>query len=136
MFSTHYSTSLVVNLSEAIGEIKVLDQNLTPLTKAYVKCFAKHNDDSVKFYKDGYTDLRGRFNYVSLNSEVINSIKKFSIFIMHDELGSLIKEANPPTNIESLNPIKGDNLMQNSYDNYMNYRQEIKQKWKNQNEKA
>lgn len=132
VFNTHYSTSLLVNISEAIGEIKVLDKNLKPLTKAYVKCFAKHTDDSVKFYKDGYTDLRGRFNYISLNSEAINSIKKFSIFIMHDELGSLIKEANPPPNMESLGPVRGDNMMKNSYDDYINYRQEIKQKWKSQ----
>ena len=128
-FSTHFSTSLVVNVSESMGEVKILDHNLKPLTKVYVKCYAMYKDESVKFYKDGYTDPRGRFNYISLNTDSLNSIKKFSIFIMHDDLGSLIKEVNPPPNIESI-ASKKDDANFNAYDNYMNYRQEIKQSLK------
>jgi len=44
----------------------------------------------VVFYKDGYTDLRGRFDYASLNPESLKSVEKFSIFIMSDELGNKI----------------------------------------------
>ena len=128
-FSTHFSTSLVVNVSESMGEVKILDNNLKPLTKVYVKCYGMYKDESVKFYKDGYTDPRGRFNYISLNTDSVNSIKKFSIFIMHDDLGSLIKEVNPPPNMESIAHNIDDNNY-NAYDKYMNYRQEIKQSLK------
>ena len=50
----------------------------------------------MSFYKDGYTDLRGRFDYATLNSSDVSNIEKFALFIMSDEHGSLTKEANPP----------------------------------------
>jgi len=40
--------------------------------------------------------LRGRFDYASLNSGDLSNIKKFAIFVMSDDLGSLIKEADAP----------------------------------------
>ena len=52
-----------------------------------MKTFSKNKSGEINFYKDGYTDLRGRFDYASLNSDSLNSIEKFSIFIMSDELG-------------------------------------------------
>lgn len=52
-----------------------------------MKAFSKTKSGEVRFYKDGYTDLRGRFDYASLNSESLNSVEKFSLFIMSDELG-------------------------------------------------
>jgi len=64
-----------------------------------VKCFAKTKSGVVNFYKDGYTDLRGRFDYATLNATDVSSIEKFSLFIMSDELGSLIKEAGVPSSV-------------------------------------
>ena len=40
------------------------------------------------FYKDGYTDLRGKFDYASASSQNIKDIKKFSFFIMSDHFGT------------------------------------------------
>ena len=85
--TTYFSTSLNVQLIENYGQIKVFDTTNKPLTKVYVKCFAKTKSGVVNFYKDGYTDLRGRFDYATLNASEITSIEKFSIFIMSDELG-------------------------------------------------
>lgn len=60
------------------------------------------------FYKDGYTDLRGRLDYASLNPESLGNIDKFAIFIMSDDLGiksinlsigSLIKEVKAPSKV-------------------------------------
>jgi len=84
---------------EHYGEVKVTDENCKPLTKVYVKCFAKTKSGVVNFYKDGYTDLRGRFDYATLNTNDASTIEKFSLFVTSDDLGSLIKEANPPTSI-------------------------------------
>ena len=64
-----------------------------------MKCFAKAKGGKVSFYKDGYTDLRGRFDYATLNSSDISNIERFAIFVMSDELGSLTKEANPPSKL-------------------------------------
>jgi len=77
----------------------VVDDKEKPLMKVYVKCFAKGKSGNTFFYKDGYTDLRGRFDYATLNGSDITKIDKFAIFIMSDELGSTIKEANPPSTI-------------------------------------
>ena len=63
----------------------------------YIKAFIKTSSGGTVFYKDGYTDLRGRFDYASCNSaSELKAIKRFSIFIMSDELGSMIREAAPP----------------------------------------
>jgi hypothetical protein len=51
----------------------------------------------VKFFKDGYTDLRGRFDYATLSGTSIGDIERFAIFIGHDEYGSMMKEASPPS---------------------------------------
>ena len=51
---------------------------------------------SVRFYKDGYTDLRGRFDYGSLSTGGIDQVRKFSILVMSDTHGALVREADPP----------------------------------------
>ena len=38
------------------------------VSKAYVKVYARLRGGKVRFFKDGYTDLRGKFDYASLNS--------------------------------------------------------------------
>lgn len=55
-----------------------------------MKCFAKYKNGELKFYKDGYTDLRGKFDYLSLHADSSTSssdIEKLAIFIMSDSLG-------------------------------------------------
>ena len=78
----------------------------------------------MKFYKDGYTDLRGKFNYASLNTDQLMNVQKYSILIMHDEHGSMIKECNPPNNLSNTTTSNDQKLSQ--YEMYQNYRQNIK----------
>jgi hypothetical protein len=127
-FETYFSTSLNCTISENLGEIKITDSSFQALTKVYVKCFARMKDNSVKFYKDGYTDLRGKFNFISLNTDDLRNLSRFSIFVIHDQFGSLIKECNPPANIPQDSGVS-------DYDNYQNYRQEVKQIWRSKNKK-
>jgi hypothetical protein len=87
------------------------------------------NDGSVKFYKDGYTDLRGKFNFVSLNTDQLQQLNRFALFVMHDELGCMIKECNPPPNVKRENGINSD------YDAYQVNRQQIKEVWRSKNKK-
>ncbi|HND51037.1 MAG TPA: hypothetical protein PLV92_01520, partial [Pirellulaceae bacterium] len=93
----YYAHSLNVQLVENYGQLRVTHaQTQKPVAKAYVKVYARANDGSVKFYKDGYTDLRGRFDYTSLNTGEIDQTNRFSLLIMSEEFGSLVREANPP----------------------------------------
>ena len=63
----------------------------------YVKCFAKYKDDSVAFFRDGYTDLRGRFDYALSSANDITQVKQFAIFIYSEDHGAIIRECPPPS---------------------------------------
>eukprot|EP00830_Metopus_es_P002375 TRINITY_DN1213_c0_g1_i6.p1 TRINITY_DN1213_c0_g1~~TRINITY_DN1213_c0_g1_i6.p1 ORF type:complete len:2229 (-),score=458.73 TRINITY_DN1213_c0_g1_i6:107-6793(-) len=107
---TYFSTSLKLQIFENYGELKATDEAGKQLPQVYVKAFVMKNDGTVSFYKDGYTDIRGRFDYVSLNASQLANAKKFALFIMSDKYGSLIRECQPPpTTIrqeEELGPVK------------------------------
>ena len=93
----YYSHSLSVQVIENYGQVKVTHQTTgKPVPKAYVKVYAQMADGSVKFYKDGYTDLRGRFDFASLNTNALDVATRFSILVLSDEFGALVREANPP----------------------------------------
>ena len=64
----HFAHSLSVLVMENYGQLSVSHSiSGSPIARAYVKVYGKDRSSSVSFYKDGYTDLRGRFDYVSLN---------------------------------------------------------------------
>jgi hypothetical protein len=50
----------------------------------------------VKLYKDGYTDLRGRFDYTSLNTSEIGSVERFAVLVLSDTAGAVVREVAPP----------------------------------------
>jgi len=91
---------LGVQQSAEFGIIKVFDPAThKPVPRIYVKCFSKGKDGKVAFYKDGYTDLRGSFDYVSLNSDKLDNISKFAVLISSEEFGSKVIYADPPARI-------------------------------------
>lgn len=64
----YHANTLKLTLTENYGRLETRDSaNDKPVSKAYVKVYARLKNGTVRFYKDGYTDLRGRFDYVSLN---------------------------------------------------------------------
>ncbi|MCI5223297.1 MAG: hypothetical protein D3924_11635, partial [Candidatus Electrothrix sp. AR4] len=69
-----------------------------PLSKVYVKVYARSGSGKGKavFYKDGYTDLRGRFDYTSLNSDQLDSVSRFAVLILSEEHGALVREVGVP----------------------------------------
>ena len=53
-----------VTVLESYGELKVSDMAGKPLSKVYVKVYAIHkNSQEEFFYRDGYTDIRGKMDY-------------------------------------------------------------------------
>ncbi|MFH0939839.1 MAG: hypothetical protein V1899_11270, partial [Planctomycetota bacterium] len=94
---TYYAHALAVQVIENYGQIKVAGQkNAAPLSKVYVKVYARMKNGDAQFYKDGYTDLRGRFDYASLSTNELENVEKFAMLIMSETDGALIREAAPP----------------------------------------
>ena len=62
----------------------------------YVKVYARRDDGSAVFYKDGYTDLRGRFDYASLSTDDLDHVQKFAVLVMSDDTGAVVREVDPP----------------------------------------
>ncbi len=92
-----YANSLVVNHSPNLGRLQILaKQGLQPLEGAYVKVYAKYNSGEVKFYKDGYTDLRGQFDYTSLSTNDLDATQRFSLLVLHPDHGTSVRESEPP----------------------------------------
>ena len=63
-FKTFFSSELQVRIDESFGELYVFHKKtLRPLPKVYVKVFCRKQDNSELFYRDGFTDIRGKFEY-------------------------------------------------------------------------
>jgi hypothetical protein len=97
-----FNSHLRVHTVEDYGLLNVSDLSGKCLSSVYVKCFSKKRDGTVKFYKDGYTDFRGSFDYSSLNSDSLSDIEKFGLFVYSAQHGSVILTAKPPSQVGRL----------------------------------
>ncbi len=94
---THYAHDLATQLVPQYGQVRVLHASTqTPLPATYVKVYARQAGGQVNFYKDGYTDLRGRFDYATLSTDDLDRVERFAILIASDEAGATVLEAPPP----------------------------------------
>jgi len=92
----YYANDLKVQLVEQYGRLQVRHAKTdAPLSKVYVKVYAK-TPQGAKFFKDGYTDLRGKFDYTSLNTDDIGAVSEFAVLIMSEKHGAVVKTAKPP----------------------------------------
>lgn len=92
-----FANSLDIQLMENFGQLKVTDQETDePMPKTYIKVYSRTADGQIRFHKDGYTDLRGRFDYVTQSNHTLNGIERYSLLIMSDENGAVMRQANPP----------------------------------------
>ncbi len=96
----YFANSLNVQVVEAFGQVRVACKvagSWRAMPGAYIKAYARYKDSSiVEFYKDGYTDLRGRFDYASLSTDKLGRVDRFSIFVTAPDHGSCIVEAGTP----------------------------------------
>ncbi len=120
----YHANTLKLTLAENYGRLDVRDSSTNkPVSKAYVKVYARLRGGAVRFFKDGYTDLRGRFDYASLNSSPtpappepphplpaadsldyqmlrpneLNNVEKLAILVLSESNGALVREVNPPS---------------------------------------
>lgn len=95
--AAYYSNSLSMQLLENYGQVKVSDaKSGKALSRVYVKTYARLKNGQIRFYKDGYTDLRGRFDYASLNTSELDNVDRFSVLVLSDSHGASVDEVNPP----------------------------------------
>ena len=121
----YHSNTLKLTLTENYGRLETHDSATDkPVPKAYVKVYAKLKNGTVRFFKDGYTDLRGRFDYASLNAPAgaqpipqdlggspapahgldyqmlkpaeLGQIEKMAILVLSETNGATTREVNPP----------------------------------------
>ncbi|MFO1528430.1 MAG: hypothetical protein U1F77_01560 [Kiritimatiellia bacterium] len=86
-------SALTVEKVETYGEVRVasvaspgcrLRQGLRPPGRRFGRL------------PQGYTDLRGRFDYASVNGEAMDKAAAYSILVLSEEHGAVILEASPP----------------------------------------
>lgn len=121
----YHASTLKLALTENYGRLEARDATTDkPLPKTYVKVYARLANGTVRFFKDGYTDLRGRFDYASLNGPdgaanpllppvyeappangldyqmlkpaELPAVEKLAILILSDTHGAAVKEVQPP----------------------------------------
>jgi hypothetical protein len=96
----NYAHDLAVQVIEPYGQLRVrMRASGQPLPRAYVKVYARKRGGGVSFYKDGYTDVRGGFDYASLSTDELDTVERFAMLVMtpdDGEHGALIREAAPP----------------------------------------
>jgi hypothetical protein len=93
----YFAGEVDVKVTENYGQLRVTDAaGGKPLSKVYVKGYARLADGSVKFHRDGYTDLRGRFDYASVNTPERQPVERFAVLVLGDDRGAATREATPP----------------------------------------
>ncbi|MBK8097155.1 MAG: hypothetical protein IPK26_08610 [Planctomycetes bacterium] len=93
-----FTTTLAVQTVETYGQLRVTRAtDGAPMPKVYVKVYAKTDGGRVRFHKDGYTDLRGRFDYASVSGEADGAPERFALLVLSENDGAVIREVMPPT---------------------------------------
>jgi len=91
---TYFESSFEVLIRQSRGTLRVV-KDMGSVPGAYVKVFSR-GSSGISFYKDGYTDPRGNFDYVSLNSDSLSQVQMFSVLVKHRDLGEQRLEIRPP----------------------------------------
>ena len=88
---------LTASVANQVGQLRVARaSDRSALVATYVKVYARKRGGMVGFYKDGYTDLRGWFDYASLSTTELDAVERFAILVCSDHAGAAILEAGPP----------------------------------------
>ncbi|MFK7984868.1 MAG: hypothetical protein AB8I08_02480 [Sandaracinaceae bacterium] len=92
-----YANDLRVQLTPRYGQVRVASRSgARPLPATYVKVYARRRNGDVAFYKDGYTDVRGLFDYASLSTDELDHVERFAILVQTEAHGAVVREAAPP----------------------------------------
>ena len=89
--------SLDVQVSREFRQLRVRDTKGKPLAGAYVKVYARDAfGREVKFHKDGYTDLRGAFDYEAVSTDTDFLPAAYAILVQDEANGVRILRVDSP----------------------------------------
>ncbi|KAF9174046.1 hypothetical protein BGX21_000836 [Mortierella sp. AD011] len=103
-----YSQTILVQCMERTGILKVISKtDGRPVRGGYVKVYAEMKQDSTAvFWKDGYTDLVGRFAFAQVSTGVasgsgtggggLGDVKRFAVFVDGGREGCVVKTLPVP----------------------------------------
>jgi hypothetical protein len=92
-----FADELDVRLSPGSGQLQVRHATSgKPLPATYIKVYVDRGDGVAVFHKDGYTDLRGRFDYASLGNGAVTGAKRLALFISNEQAGATVREVAAP----------------------------------------
>jgi hypothetical protein len=93
----YYGGDMTPYVSESFGQLQTSDANShRPISTAYVKVYARYPDGGVRFYKDGYTDSRGRFDYASVSAADAKGASRYAILVISEEKGATVHDVAAP----------------------------------------
>eukprot|EP01088_Endostelium_zonatum_P014885 TRINITY_DN3427_c0_g2_i1.p1 TRINITY_DN3427_c0_g2~~TRINITY_DN3427_c0_g2_i1.p1 ORF type:complete len:123 (+),score=60.00 TRINITY_DN3427_c0_g2_i1:38-370(+) len=93
----YYGNKMRVEVWENYGQLKVTEEGSgKALGGVYVKVYGRRGEgEGGSFYKDGYTDLRGRMDFVTRN-EGYEGVDRLSVLVLSGTHGAEIREVRPP----------------------------------------
>ncbi|MBO7687446.1 MAG: hypothetical protein J6V72_13730 [Kiritimatiellae bacterium] len=84
--------AFVVQVLRECRQLRVKGKDGKPLVGAYVKVYAKDASGSaIQFHKDGYTDLRGAFDYASISTDSSFKPAEFAVLVLPKGAGASIQ---------------------------------------------
>jgi hypothetical protein len=94
---TVLATAMSVQFVESYGQLVATDKATgKPLPKVYVKVYARGPNGTALFHKDGYTDLRGRFDYASVSESATVGADRYAVLVLSEDRGAVVREVAPP----------------------------------------
>jgi len=86
-----YDNEIDVQVAKDVGEVRVISteekSSGQPVAGAYCKVYSENNDGTVQFFKDGYTDCRGRFDFKNISTSDQTRAVRFALLVT-SKLGS------------------------------------------------
>ena len=93
-----YSARMRVAFSQPDGRLRVVEAaSGAPLRRVYCKVYWRESEGGQpRFYKDGYTDVRGSFDYSSLSTDELSRTQQFAVLVLSEGHGALARQVAPP----------------------------------------
>merc|ERR1719266_751716 len=90
----NYDNHLRIEISAKLRQIRVFDKTTNKaISKAYVKVYGQTPDSpDGRFIKDGYTDLRGRFDYATVSTDEMQFVSALAILVLSPSAGADVLE--------------------------------------------
>lgn len=93
----YYGGQLTTYVSEAFGQLQTTDATThRPVAGAYVKVYARYPGGDIRFFKDGYTDGRGRFDFTSISASDAKGAERYAIMVLSETKGATLHEVAAP----------------------------------------